>query len=301
VVPEKSYGLEGVNVGCKTVVMYIPEPISGWWENNDTTSADGKKAFQMAANIVAYATGMQIPKPRLTEVEIARETGGKPPPRGYLRVAQMIPNKGALPLAPKAIPNLMAEMGKLQMTVHRDSAKLTWGDERVLADYKFFYLHDRVAFRVPPGEALDNLRYNLEHDGLLLADAACGSKAFDKSFRELVQELWPKDKYPEQQLVEIDVRDKQGRIDPLFSKDVNGADIEEVKYRIEEDGAPSKDYRKGPPKLEGVKINGRWVVIYSKYDIGCALEKHQSTDCIGHDHDSAKLLARAVILYALRH
>jgi hypothetical protein len=42
------------------------------------------------------------------------------------------------------------------------------------------------------------------------------------------------------------------------------------------------------------------VVIYSKLDIGCALEKHHTPDCVGHDHDSAKLLARAVVLYALR-
>jgi hypothetical protein len=42
------------------------------------------------------------------------------------------------------------------------------------------------------------------------------------------------------------------------------------------------------------------VVIYSKYDIGCALEKHQSTDCLGHDYDSAVVLARAAVLYALK-
>ena len=41
------------------------------------------------------------------------------------------------------------------------------------------------------------------------------------------------------------------------------------------------------PILEGIKIDDRWVVIYSKYDIGCALEKHPSTDCLGHDHPSA--------------
>jgi len=44
---------------------------------------------------------------------------------------------------------------------------------------------------VPAPENLDCLRFNLEHDGLLLADAACGSKGFDKSFREMVETLWP--------------------------------------------------------------------------------------------------------------
>jgi len=43
-------------------------------------------------------------------------------------------------------------------------------------------------------------------------------------------------------------------------------------------------------------------VIYSKYDLGCALEaKHPSPDCLGHDHESALRLASAAVLYALKH
>ena len=41
------------------------------------------------------------------------------------------------------------------------------------------------------------------------------------------------------------------------------------------------------PALEGIKYNGRWVVIYSKYDLGCALEHTTSSDCLGHDYASA--------------
>ena len=159
---------------------------------------------------------------------------------------------------------------------------------------------------MPPPQALENLRFTLEHGGLLLADAACGSKAFDTSFRQLVGALWPKDKFPDRQLVPIDVKENQKK-NELYSKEVNGFTITTVKYRREEPvpgekdrTQPSKDFQEGPPRLEGVKINGRWVIIYSKYDIGCALEKHQSTDCLGHDYDSAKTLARAAILYALR-
>ena len=55
-----------------------------------------------------------------------------------------------------------------------------------------------------------------------------------------------------------------------------------------------------PPQLEGIKINNRWVVIYSRYDLGCALEKHQSSDCLGHDFASAIKLAGAAVYYALQ-
>ena len=66
------------------------------------------------------------------------------------------------------------------------------------------------------------------------------------------------------------------------------------------DGAFSSEFRDVDPHLEGIKINGRWAVIYSKYDIGCALEKHKSTDCLGHDPDSALRLGTAAVLYALK-
>jgi hypothetical protein len=42
------------------------------------------------------------------------------------------------------------------------------------------------------------------------------------------------------------------------------------------------------------------VVIYSKYDLGCALENHQSSDCLGHDKASALKLAAAAVLYELK-
>jgi hypothetical protein len=58
--------------------------------------------------------------------------------------------------------------------------------------------------------------------------------------------------------------------------------------------------RKTLPFLEGIKLQGRWVLLYSKYDIGCALERHQSADCLGYHPDSALKIAGAAVLYALR-
>src|SRR5262249_51250076 len=131
---------------------------------------------------------------------------------------------------------------------------------------------------------------NLETGGLLFADACCGKKAFDVAFRELVTRLFPKNK------LEVIPRS-----DDLYSKDLNGEPILTVRCRTEPagDSGPA-DYRDVPPYLEGIKLGNRWVVIYSKYDVGCALEKHQSTDCLGHDHPSALRLASAAVAYALK-
>ena len=90
--------------------------------------------------------------------------------------------------------------------------------------------------------------------------------------------------------------------DPIYGSEINGRPITSVRVRKERpDGkGPDSEYRDAAPYLEGIRINGRWVAIYSKYDIGCALENHQSSDCVGHDKDSALRLAAAAVLYELK-
>ena len=59
--------------------------------------------------------------------------------------------------------------------------------------------------------------------------------------------------------------------------------------------------RKGPPELEGIKVgpDGRYAVIFSKYDISCALEKHDSLECEGYLRDDAERIAINMLLYSL--
>src|SRR5262249_49938439 len=158
--------------GCKTVIVYCPEALAGYWENNDTTSKEGKRAFAVAANVVAYATGLTLPKPRLTEVTIVREKGRVKPPKDYLQVAPLVfGGEDTLPLAPKAIPNLMAEVSKMGLTVHAEAPVVPLTGKKVRG-YWFFYMHDRVGFRIPGADAVKGLKFKLEQAGLLLADAA---------------------------------------------------------------------------------------------------------------------------------
>ena len=65
--------------------------------------------------------------------------------------------------------------------------------------------------------------------------------------------------------------------DRPFSKDLNGTALTEANIQYRRDnGRPHAQWRAA---LEGIKINDRWAILYSKYDIGCASERHQSMDC----------------------
>jgi hypothetical protein len=68
------------------------------------------------------------------------------------------------------------------------------------------------------------------------------------------------------------------REDELFTVKV-GFDLADVQFRRAAGGGH------GPPQLEGVKINNHWAIIYSKFDIGCALENSSGIDCKGYTRE----------------
>jgi hypothetical protein len=286
-VPPGEFKLEGIELGCKTVVVYSPEPISGWWEGNQHETGRGQQAFRMGGNIIAYATGLEPPKPRLTHIEVVDNKPESKIPRGYLKTAQLRQADNWRSAA-NGIRNLMLDLRKTARMDVALQAQELYADDKDILNYKFIYLHGRDKFSI---KRLELLRANLETGGVLLADACCGKKDFDDSFRDFVKELFPGKK-----LEPILAKDD------LYSAALNGAEITSVRCRRQPADAQGADggYQNVAPALEGIKIDNRWVVIYSKYDIGCALEKHVSPDCLGHDHESAIKLARAAVLYALQ-
>jgi hypothetical protein len=282
------YKLEGLQQGCKTVAILSPQDLSCLWEANQRETPQGSMAFRLGANIIAYATGMDLPPARLTQVEVFRtEKDPKSVPRGFLKAAQLR-HGGDWQPAPKAMRNLMQQLREkagLDVALQTEPILLRNVKLPSFMKFKFLYLHGRKEFSFGDAD-LEKLRTNLEANGILLADACCGSPAFDRSFRAFVKGL-----FPAKALERIPLTDE------LFSKEVNGGKaITSVRCRREGE----KEYKDVPPYLEGIKVDGRWVVIYSKYDLGCALEKHQSSDCQGHDYESAVKIGSAVVLYWLK-
>lgn len=288
-VPPTEFPLWGIQQGCKTILMYSPKPITGYWEANQNANGRGKTAFQLGANVIAYATGLEAPKPRLTEVEIAKGDLRSTIRRGFLRVAQ-IRHEGDWQPAPRAMVNLMTDVQKSGLDVSLETVPIPIASENIV-DFKFLYMHGRGQFQFKK-EQLNQLRFNLETGGLLLADACCGSKNFDASFRSFVEMLFA-DKQMKLQPIPL--------TDELFSHQLNGEAIREVRLRREgADGRPDTAFKQVAPALEGIKWNNRWVVIYSRYDLGCALEKHKSTDCLGYNYESALKLGKAAVFYSLK-
>jgi len=278
------YPLMGIEHGCRTVVIYSPKDLSCYWNQMDRSERDRKNpaiglATMVGQNIVDYATGRELPADKLVVREV-RDFKADLPKRGSLRIAKL-QHGGDWNIAPLAVPNLMDALRKppLGFDVAVAQKDLAPTDPALLY-YPLIYFHGRAAASFTP-EGMEALRKHLDPGGgTIFADAACGSPGFDASFRRFVAEL-----FPNNALVPIP------KDDELLSEKVF-FDLKDAQYTKAAGGG--KDY----PQLEGVKINGHWAVIYSKLDIGCALERHSGLDCKGYTYESALRIAANIVIYS---
>jgi hypothetical protein len=191
--------------------------------------------------------------------------------------------------APRAIPNLMkAVRGNLgvpaQLYVPRASAKR---DD--IFDYPTLFMHGRNDFSFGKEER-ERLRLYFERGGFLFANAVCASKKFEEAFLKEIAAI-----LPDAELVDVPADD------PIFTGRYGGFKIEKLQYRTrkEENGRKTAaTVVEGPPRLKGVAIDGRWVLLYSPDDVACALENVAASNCDGLTQKSAFRLATNVLFYA---
>jgi hypothetical protein len=292
--------LRGVERGCRTVVMMSPQPLAGFWEEAQYSPEFGRpaidlggKSYRLAANIIAYATNLELPQPRLTRAKVTEKTDERKMPRHTLKIAQ-VKTYGSERIASTAIRNLgghLKDVYKLDVSQEMDVVSIERKED--LANYKVLYMHGNSKFTYDP-EDLENLRFTLLTGGTLLADPCCGKKEFTDAFVEFVGKLFPKDKYPTLKFERIPLDDY------LFSEKLNGKAINKVRCRTDKVEGNATELEEIEPFLQGIKIDGRWAVIFSPYDLGCALEKNKSIACRGYSHEDALRIAGAVVLYSLK-
>jgi hypothetical protein len=272
--------LWGIDYGCRTVVIYSPGDLSCFWNQMDSAPGNPAvvRASRVGQNVIDYATGRELPADKLAPREVVRDRL-EPPKRGALQIAKL-KHAGDWNVAPMAVPHLtsaLRDRAGLDVVIdHREILP----DDPNLANFPLLYIHGRSSLTLSADDQKALRRHLDPGGGTIFADAACGSTSFDTSFRKLLGEM-----LPDHKLVPIP------RDDPIYTRQV-GYDLSQVKYTK---GAGS---RQGYPELEGILINGHWAVIYSRYDIGCALERLQALECPGYTHDSAMWIAANIVLYS---
>jgi hypothetical protein len=305
--PEFQRPLLGVDYGCRTCLIYAPPPAAGQpilpslgclWElggssrgrHPENVRREIDAALSIGANVLAYATNRELKnKADLFAAGKAPDTPREDFVRGQLALGKLR-HGGQCDAAPAALANILrAAARELAVRVDDTPSQIDPASD-ALFDYHMVFMHGRQGFAFAAHER-QNLREFLDRGGMLLADSICASAAFTDAFRKEMVSL-----FPDGRLEPIPPED------PLFAAaDFGGYDIREVTLREPAggDGPLAARKRRLPPKLEGVRLADRWAVIFSPYDLSCALEKQNSMECTGYDREDAERIALNVLLYSL--
>jgi hypothetical protein len=310
VAPEQQRPLLGIEYSCRTSVIYAPPPWQGdppgnlscYWEVasgreqnfSPKIKAEIAGAQAIGINVLAYATNRELKSKDqnfdLKIDDIKHDTSD----RSVMYIAKLR-HPGGCDAAPGALPGMLKAIERetgIKMASAAEPLPIT---SPSLFDHALVFMHGRSAFRFTPAER-EQLRTYLsdERGGTLFADAICANKAFADSFRREIKEIFPGS------ALEPIPADHE-----MFSNVFGGYDLSEVSRREPQargdgDRAEAR-IRRGPPELEGVKVGseGRYAVIFSKYDLSCALEKHDSVECEGYIRTDAEKIAINVLYYAL--
>jgi len=293
--PRNPPELWGVDFGCRTAIVYAPFDHACRWQKWTKYDLPARKAnvksqialsMNLGVNIIAYATNRELVSKLDRPAALATGVDDTPP-RSAIEVARLR-HTGGWDAAPNALRHLQSSLQKLGYLMATTSPNVPATDE-ALRKYPIAYMHGRKNFAFNQAER-DGLRGYVENGGVLIADACCGSTQFDASFRDMIAQTFGK------QLEKIPLTHE------LYNMEQLGHDVRRVTRRIptvQQSGSLSNEESVGEPILEGIQINGRYVVIYSKYDISCALEQQNTQTCAGYSRLDAAKIAANMVIYAL--
>ncbi|WP_437193803.1 DUF4159 domain-containing protein [Planctomicrobium sp. SH527] len=287
--------LWGVDFGCRTAIIYAPfDHGCRWnkWVKYDPPGRDVAvktqidRSMKLGVNVIAYATGREL-QDKLQRPQMLNPTDLNRMGRGQLTIARLR-HTGGWDTAPNALRRLQSALDTMNVEVASETPTIAATDASLFG-FPLLYMHGRKNFQMS-AEEQTKLKEYLENGGFLFADSCCGATAFDESFRTMIEATLGK------KLERIPIEDELYRLEL-------GYDIRKVKRRIPTTGPGGvtlkSEESEGEPILEGIKIGNKYVVVYSKYDLSCALERQATTSCAGYPTEDAVRIAVNLVLYGL--
>jgi hypothetical protein len=297
--------IQVLHTGCRIGVVYTPKNLGCYWElasggreRDAKYPADVQSEIDfcrgLGANVLAYATNR--------ELKFKYENFDAPPSdvpqvvdRGTIYVAKLA-HAGGCDEAPLALPNLLktaAAQLKIRVSAERRTIAIT---DKNLFDYHLVMMHGLRDFTLSEAER-KQLRQYVERGGTVMADAINSSPQFAAAFRREMKASFAK--HP----LETIPADH-----PLIKPDAENKldvyDITSVAFRepVAAGVGQTRSVKttKIAARLEGISIDNRYGVIFSPYDISCALENHESLQFPGYSREDAKKVWLNVLLYSLR-
>jgi hypothetical protein len=275
--------LESIDFGCRSGVIFSPRDLTCGWDGHEHprgTRVVIDQARQIGANLVTYLLGMYQLGRFLSSTKVYHEAAS--PSRDDFVFAQL-KHEGDWDPDPSAVHNLLKfarDNSTLEVKFRREDVDLK---DPKAATYPLLYLTGHREFHWSEEEVAQLRRY-LTAGGTLLADACCGRLNFDMGFRREIARVFPDNKL---EPVPMD--------HPVLKCHY---DIQRAEYtpRVHEDHGAIET-----PELEGITLDGRLAVIYSRFDLGNGWEQFPHAYSYGLKDESALKIGTNVIVYAVTH
>lgn len=294
----EKFWVYGVQACCRTAVAYVPASLTCRWELSDPTgrtrypdsiTAELNAAVSIGQNIVAYATGRELrdklDMPSILEGETEERAGE----RGVLTLPRLALGAGGEE-AGRAIPNLARYVDRdAPIRITTDSPLIPISSDS-LESYAVAWMHGRRNFELNDQQA-EALREFLENGGTLLIDSICGNEEFSASVRAQLARVLPDS--PLKPLAPNH---------PLLTSAYGGYDLSNVTLQTPNrggSGAVTIERKTTAPIIEAAKNDGRIVVLFSPYDLSCALESQSSLQCPGYITEDAAKIGINMLMFLL--
>jgi hypothetical protein len=264
--------LQMVHNGVRPLAIHTNQDLARSWQLSSTRTR--RRDFDLMANILIYLTGRQFHNRGVTTWPDEPDRTPSGPTVTVARVKHT-GNWNPEPLALERFRRMMAgqDIAKIELgePVELDSLADCKADLAVMTGTGPMRLNEsQLAAIKTYGEA----------GGTLVMDAACGNDGFYDSVSKAL------DKAFDGGLIIL------GDGSPVYSHPK--AHIKGVLKR----GLGPGVGRKGPPRLEGIRINGRPAVVLSRHDLTGGLLGLRVIDCRGYVPQSAFEIMRNLALYA---
>ncbi|MCE9606930.1 MAG: DUF4159 domain-containing protein [Planctomycetia bacterium] len=250
--------LYGLDVGCRTSVIYCPENLGCYWELDRLgrtqtypapIEAEIRAVRSIGINVMAYATNREV-KYKLEIPRILADDGKLDAvERAKLYIAELR-HGGGSGIAPAALVNLLRQLSVdtgLRVSTEKRELSLI---QDALFDYHLIFMHGRTGFTFSDAER-KQLRAFIERGGMIFGDAVCSSEEFATAFRREMSLI-----FPDAPLKSIPLKHD------VFTDKFGGFDLSQVMLRDPRRGNAGGPLRadvvRATPELEGLQFGTRY-------------------------------------------
>jgi hypothetical protein len=276
-------------IGCRFGVIYSPADLTCGWSGHDHSETGDTprglrvaidQARQIGANCIIYLLANYQLARFLSTTRIYHEA--EAPTRDDLVLAQIV-HEGDWDPDPSAVHNLLRfarDHSTMEVKFKRAAVRLK---DPQAARHPLLYMTGHHDFQWD-AEEVQWLRRYLKAGGMLVADACCGRLAFDAAFRREIAKI-----LPDRGLAALPPDH------PVYHSHF---DIEQVEYtpRTREDFGQMSG-----PTLEGVSLDERLAVAYSRFDLGDGWEQFAHPYSYGYSEKDALEIGTNLLVYAVTH